>query len=101
MNVHANHLQFGGLDVPALGLIEIDDGPDGVEVLHAVIQCQIMEARTDVEKKTDISLYIEILEVERMLPDIDADDRGMSQERILVGSGGDLQALGSGVQSLP
>jgi len=35
-----------------------------------------------------------------MLPDVDANDRNMGQERILVGGGGDLQAPGAGVQSL-
>ena len=35
-----------------------------------------------------------------MLPDIDANDGNMSQERILVRSGDDLQALGGRVQTL-
>jgi hypothetical protein len=57
-------------------------------------------AQTHVRERTNVSLDIEILKVECMLPDIDADDRDMGQERILIGSGGDLQALGGGVQSL-
>jgi hypothetical protein len=52
------------------------------------------------EDRTHVSFDIEILEVEGMLPDIDADDGDMGQERILVGSGDDLQALGGGVQAL-
>jgi hypothetical protein len=35
-----------------------------------------------------------------MLPDINANDRDKTQERILVGSGGNLQTLGGRVQTL-
>lgn len=49
---------------------------------------------------THISLDIEVLEVEGMLPDVNADDRNMSEKRILVGSSGDLETLGAWVQTL-
>jgi len=77
---HTSRLQFGGLGEPFLGLFEVDDGPDGIKI---------------------VSFDIEILEVERMLPDIDTNDGDMGQERILVGSGDNLQALGGGVQAQP
>lgn len=50
--------------------------------------------------KTHIDFDIEVLQVKRVLPNVDADNGDVGQERVLVGSGGDLQALGSGVQSL-
>jgi hypothetical protein len=49
---------------------------------------------------TYISLDVEVLEVEGMLPDVNADDRDMAEERILVSSGCDLQTLGGGVVPL-
>lgn len=35
-----------------------------------------------------------------MLPDVNPNDRDESQERVLVGGRGDLEALGGGVQTL-
>lgn len=35
-----------------------------------------------------------------MLPDINTDDRGVSQEGVLVSGGGDLKTLGDGVNAL-
>lgn len=49
---------------------------------------------------TYVSLDVEVLEVEGMLPDIDADDGGVGQERVLVGGGDDLKHLGGGVVAL-
>jgi hypothetical protein len=49
---------------------------------------------------TYISLDVEVLEVEGMLPYVNADDRDMAEERILVSSGCDLQTLGGGVVAL-
>lgn len=49
---------------------------------------------------THISLGIVVLEIEGMLPDVDADDGDQVQERVLVRSGGNLQTLGGRVESL-
>ena len=49
---------------------------------------------------TYVSLDVEVLEVEGVFPNIDADDGDVRQERILVGGGRDLETLGRGVQAL-
>lgn len=61
-----------GLEVALLGLVEVNDVPDGVEV---------------------VSLDVQVLEVESVLPDIDADDRDERQERVLVRGSRQLEAL--------
>jgi hypothetical protein len=43
---------------------------------------------------THINLDVKILEVESMLPDVDPDDRDVSQKWVLVCSRDDLEALG-------
>ena len=89
-------LQLGGVGKPFLSLIEVNDAPDGVEVLLAyqtITHRQIWES-------THVSLDIEILKVEGMLPDIDANNGNVAQERILVSSGDNLQAFGGRVQAL-
>jgi len=50
--------------------------------------------------RSHISLDVEVLKIERMLPDINADNRNVGQERILVGCGGNLKSFGRGVVSL-
>lgn len=49
---------------------------------------------------TYVDLDVKVLQVEGMLPDINTDDRDVSQERVLVSGGHDLETLGGGVQSL-
>ena len=56
--------------------------------------------RKDQCRKTYVSLDVEVLEVESVLPDVDADDGDVAQERVLVGGGGELEALGRGVVAL-
>ena len=86
-----------GLEVALLGLLEVDDVPDGVEVL----QWQVSAVqRKDQCRKTYVSLDVEVLEVESVLPDVDADDGDMGQERVLVGRGRQLKTLGGRVQAL-
>ena len=51
-------------------------------------------------RETYVGLDVEVLEVERVLPDVDADDGDVRQERVLVGSGGDLEDLQGGVVAL-
>lgn len=52
------------------------------------------------KKGAHISLDVEVLKVERMLPDINTDNRDVGQKRILVGRGGNLKSSGRGVVSL-
>jgi len=76
-------LQLGttsGFGETLLGLFEVDDIPDCFEI---------------------INLDVEILEVEGMLPDVNADDGDMAEERILVSGSYDLQALGGGTVTKP
>ena len=49
---------------------------------------------------THIDLYVEILQVESVLPDINADDGGEREERILVSRGGNLELFGGMVITL-
>lgn len=58
--------------VALLGFIEVNDVPNSVKV---------------------IGLDVEVLEVESVFPDIDTDNRDVAQERILVGSGNDLELV--------
>jgi hypothetical protein len=51
-------------------------------------------------KRTYVGANVEVLEVVGVLPDIDADDRDVGQERVLVGGRGDLELLGRRVESL-
>ncbi len=50
---------------------------------------------------TYIGLDVEVLEVESVFPDIDTDNRDVAQERILVGSGNDLELVVRRVYTLP
>ena len=45
------------------------------------------------QKSTDVSFDIEVLKIERVLPDIDTNDRSMAQQRVLVGRRDDLEAF--------
>ena len=49
---------------------------------------------------TYVSLDVEVLEVEGVFPNIDANDGDVRQERILVSGSNDLETLGGGVQAL-
>jgi hypothetical protein len=51
-------------------------------------------------RDTHVGLDVEVLEVERVLSDIDTDDGDEAEERVLVGRSGDLEALSLGVVSL-
>ena len=51
-------------------------------------------------KGTYVGLDVEVLEVEGVLPDVDADDGDVGQERVLVGGRRDLNDLGRGVVAL-
>ena len=87
----------GSLNKALLSLLEVDDVPDGVEVL----QWQVSAVqRKDQCRKTYVSLDVEVLEVESVLPDVDADDGDMGQERVLVGGRRQLKTLGGRVQAL-
>lgn len=49
---------------------------------------------------THVGLDVEVLEVERVLPDVDADDGHVRQKRVLVSRGDNLQSLQGGVVAL-
>ena len=49
---------------------------------------------------TYVSLDVQVLQVERVLPDVDADDGDVGQEGVLVGGGGDFEDLSLGVVAL-
>ena len=51
-------------------------------------------------KETHVGLDVEVLEVEGVLPDIDADDGKQVQKRVLVSRRRDLELLGRWVQAL-
>jgi len=60
------------LGVTTLGFVEIDDIPNGVEIL-AVDRVQRTDRTKRVHPGTHVGLYIEILQVEGMLPNVDTD----------------------------
>ena len=49
---------------------------------------------------THVRLDVEVLEVEGVLPDVDADDGDEGEEGVLVGGRRDLETLGRRVQAL-
>lgn len=46
-------------------------------------------------------LQVEILEVVRVLPDVDTDDRDMGKQRVLVGGRRDFESFLHGMEALP
>lgn len=49
---------------------------------------------------TYVDFDVEVLEVEGVFPDIDADDGDVSQQRVLVGRSDDFQLFSGGIQAL-
>ena len=49
---------------------------------------------------THVSLNVEVLKVESVLPDVNPDDRDEGQQRVLVWCRCDLEALGGRIQTL-
>jgi hypothetical protein len=61
------------LGVTTLGFVEIDDIPNSIEIL-AVDRVQRRDRKDEKSSSgTHVGLYIEILQVEGMLPNIDTD----------------------------
>jgi len=82
-NKEISILQFAAREyfvVTFVGFVEIDDVPDGVEVIH---------------------LDILVLQVEGVFPDVNADDGDMRQKRVLIGSRGYRQCLAFGIDTEP
>ena len=52
------------------------------------------------ERDTHVDLDVEVLEVERVLPDIDTNDWDVRDERVLVRGRDDLKTLGHRVVAL-
>ena len=53
------------------------------------------------DERTHVSLDVVVLEVERVLPDVDADDGDVREERVLVCGRHDLELLRHGVVPEP
>jgi len=62
-----------GLDVSLLSLLEVDNVPDGIEIIR---------------------LDILVLQVKGMLPNINSNDGLVGEERVLVSGSDDLELLG-------
>lgn len=88
---------FLSFDKALLGLLEVDDIPDGVEIL---CRGKVSATFSSGRRGTYISLDIQVLQVERVLPDINTDDRDVREQGVLVRSGGDLKAFGGRVVAL-
>ena len=80
--------------VALLSLLEIHHVPNRIEILQSISQVAF------VIESTHVGLDILVLEVERMLPDINTNDRQVGEERILVCSRRNLQLLGRRVDTL-
>lgn len=81
-----------------LGLLPVDDIPDGVQILSSI--CQNRVSYASIDHQTYINLDVEVLQVECVLPDVHANDGDEGQERVLVSSGGDLKTLGADAPAL-
>ncbi len=98
LNLHTSHLELRPrtLQEACLSLLEVDDVPNGVEVLKKAD----ISKRRQVANNTYINFNVQVLQVESVLPDVDTNDGDMAKERILVSSGHDLEALVRRVKSL-
>jgi len=73
-------LELGlGANQPLLGLVEVNDVPDSGEI---------------------VELDVLVLEIEGVLPDVNADEGDVRKKRILVGGSRDFQHTVLGVESL-
>lgn len=59
-----------------------------------------MECAHTLQCITYVNLDVQVLQVERVLPDVNTNDRSVGQERVLVRGSGNLKTLGSRVQAL-
>lgn len=80
-------------------LLPVNDIPDLVEILIAQRTRHIGVSRMHIY--THRSPGIKVLQVVRMLPDIDANDGYMTEKRVLVGCCDDLEGLCLGIPALP
>lgn len=71
-----------GCLVPRGGFVEVDDVPDSSEVLFE--DRTLVKFFREQNTGTHVSLDVLVLEVERVLPDVDTDDRQRIEERVLV-----------------
>ena len=86
------------LGIATLSFFEIDDLPDGFEVLR---DHQISEKeKRQYIIRTHVSLNVEVLQVKGVLPNVNADDGNVRKERILVGSGDYFQFSGARIIAL-
>jgi len=73
-------LQFSFTSKPLLSFFKVDDIPDCLEI---------------------ISLDVQVLKIKGVLPDVDADDRNMAQQRILISGRDDFELIVFRVKSKP
>lgn len=102
-SLHAYQSQLGARDsivVSFFTLLPIDDVPNLIEVLitwAGAGQCSVSQTYIVTHRTPGI----EVLQVVRVLPNIDANDGYMSEKRVLIGCGDDLENLRLGIQALP
>ena len=68
--------------------------------LRYCVRGQRARGQQEEDRGTHVGLDVEVLEVEGVLPDVDADEGDVAEERVLVRGGGELDALGGGVVAL-
>ena len=85
-----------GVSVTLLSLLPVDDVPDGLEILQTTVRPRT-STYTEI---TYISLNVQVLEIEGMLPDVNTNKRSQREQRVLVGGRGNLDALRLGVNTL-
>jgi hypothetical protein len=80
-----------------LRLLEVDDVPDGVKVLEYGV---LVEDTDRGRGEAYVRANVEVLEVVGVLPDIDADDWNVGEERVLVRGSSNLELLGRRIKAL-
>ena len=68
--------------------------------LRYCVRGQRARGQQEEDRGTHVGLDVEVLEVERVLPDVDADDGNVREQRVLVRGGSNLKNLRRGVVSL-
>lgn len=81
----------GGLEAGG-GLLPVDDGPDSLEIvgLDVLFSPRFRQYCSGDEQRKNKKTYL-VLQVKRVLPDVNAQNWNVGKERVLVGGGGDLE----------
>lgn len=70
--------RLGSLDEALLSLLEVDNVPDGLEVLEERIRASARVRRHRDAQGTHVGLHVLVLQVEGVLPNVDTDNGYMS-----------------------